>query len=271
MRRVDGCLLGIAGPDALWLATPVTLTGRAMAHDATFTVMAGERVPFVLSWVPSHEDGPERLRPAPGRQAETQKFWDEWVSRCTYQGTYREAVVRSLITLKALTYLPTGGIVAAPPPRFPRTWRGAGTGTTATAGCGTPPSPSWPSSKVVPQRGPAWRAWLSARWPETRPICRSCTAWPGSGVWTNGPGLAGRLRELGAGADRQRRRRPTPARRLRRGHGRPLARPPRAIPVDRHAGPCNGICCPSWRRSGGSPMRESGRSAARGGTSFTPR
>jgi len=112
MRRVDHCLLGIAGPDALWLATPITLTGHAMAHEATFTVTAGERVPFVLTWVPSHEDGPEQLDPLRA-EADTQKFWDEWVARCTYQGTYREAVVRSLITLKALTYQPTGGIVAA--------------------------------------------------------------------------------------------------------------------------------------------------------------
>ena len=112
MRRMDRCLLGIAGPDALWLATPITLTGHAMAHQATFTVMAGERVPFTLTWVPSHEDGPERLDPLRA-EADTQKFWDEWVARCTYQGTYRQAVVRSLITLKALTYQPTGGIVAA--------------------------------------------------------------------------------------------------------------------------------------------------------------
>jgi GH15 family glucan-1,4-alpha-glucosidase len=112
MRRMEGCLLGIAGPDALWLATPITLTGRGLAHEATFTVMAGERVPFVLTWVPSHEDGPERLDPLRA-EADTQKFWEEWVSRCTYRGAYRESVVRSLITLKALTFEPTGGIVAA--------------------------------------------------------------------------------------------------------------------------------------------------------------
>jgi GH15 family glucan-1,4-alpha-glucosidase len=112
MRRMDRCLLGIAGPDALWLATPITLTGHAMAHQATFTVKAGERVPFTLTWVPSHEDGPEQLDPLRA-EADTQKFWDEWVARCTYQGTYRQTVVRSLITLKALTYQPTGGIVAA--------------------------------------------------------------------------------------------------------------------------------------------------------------
>ena len=56
----------MAGPDSLWLDTPITLTGRSFAHEATFTVMAGERVPFVLTWVPSHESGPERLRSAAG-------------------------------------------------------------------------------------------------------------------------------------------------------------------------------------------------------------
>ncbi len=112
VRRVDSNVVAVAGPDALWLATPVTLTGRGMAHHATFAVMAGERVSFVLTWVPSHEGAPEHLEPLRA-EAETQNFWDEWVSRCTYQGTYREAVIRSLITLKALTFQPTGGIVAA--------------------------------------------------------------------------------------------------------------------------------------------------------------
>jgi GH15 family glucan-1,4-alpha-glucosidase len=112
VRRVDSNVLAVAGPDALWLATPIPLTGRGMAHQATFTVTAGERVSFVLTWVPSHEGAPERLEPFQA-EAETQKFWDEWVSRCTYRGSYREAVVRSLITLKALTFQPTGGIVAA--------------------------------------------------------------------------------------------------------------------------------------------------------------
>jgi GH15 family glucan-1,4-alpha-glucosidase len=112
VRRADSCLLAVAGPDSLWLDTPVTLTGRSFAHEATFTVRAGERVPFVLAWVPSHESAPERCDAVQAAEA-TQRYWDEWVSRCTYHGTYREAVVRSLITLKALTFQPTGGIVAA--------------------------------------------------------------------------------------------------------------------------------------------------------------
>jgi GH15 family glucan-1,4-alpha-glucosidase len=112
VRRVESCLLAVAGPDSLWLATPVTLTGRSFAHEATFTVTAGERVPFVLTWVPSHEGAPGRCD-ALQAQEDTQRHWDGWVSRCTYTGTYRDAVIRSLITLKALTFQPTGGIVAA--------------------------------------------------------------------------------------------------------------------------------------------------------------
>jgi GH15 family glucan-1,4-alpha-glucosidase len=112
VRRVESCLVAVAGPDSLWLATPVTLTGRSFAHEATFTVTAGERVPFVLTWVPSHEGAPDRCD-ALQAQEDTQRHWDGWVSRCTYQGTYRDAVIRSLITLKALTFQPTGGIVAA--------------------------------------------------------------------------------------------------------------------------------------------------------------
>jgi GH15 family glucan-1,4-alpha-glucosidase len=112
MRRTGGQLLGVAGPDAVWLATPVTLTGRNCTHQATFTVQAGERVPFVLSYMPSYRGAPEHCDPDQV-QADTARFWADWVSRCTYQGSYRDAVVRSLITLKALTYQPTGGIVAA--------------------------------------------------------------------------------------------------------------------------------------------------------------
>jgi GH15 family glucan-1,4-alpha-glucosidase len=112
MRRVDGRVLGVAGPDALWLDTPVALAGRNFRHQATFTVRPGERVPFVLSWLPSHRGAPERVD-AQEALALTRQFWAGWVSQCTYQGSYRDAVVRSLITLKALTYQPTGGIVAA--------------------------------------------------------------------------------------------------------------------------------------------------------------
>jgi GH15 family glucan-1,4-alpha-glucosidase len=110
--KMNGGIRAIAGPDSIWLRTPLNLTGRDMSHQATFTVSVGERVPFVLTYQPSHLDEPPR---ADARECleQTRKFWDEWVSRCTYHGAYRDAVVRSLITLKALTYQPTGGIVAA--------------------------------------------------------------------------------------------------------------------------------------------------------------
>jgi GH15 family glucan-1,4-alpha-glucosidase len=110
--RSDAGIAASAGPDALWLRTPVTMTGRDLAHSATFQVAAGDQVPFVLTYMASHKGRPPDLDPFHALD-QTRKFWVGWVSRCTYDGTYRDAVVRSLITLKALTYRPTGGIVAA--------------------------------------------------------------------------------------------------------------------------------------------------------------
>jgi GH15 family glucan-1,4-alpha-glucosidase len=92
-----------------WLCLPPILR---LAHRAKFTVSAGEQVPFVLTWMPSHESGPDRVD-ALDALAETRRFWQEWAACCTYQGLHREAVMRSLITLKALTHERTGGIVAA--------------------------------------------------------------------------------------------------------------------------------------------------------------
>jgi GH15 family glucan-1,4-alpha-glucosidase len=112
VRRIDGSINGIAGPDAIWLRTPVRLNGRDMAHKATFTVSAGERVPFTLTWMPSYGGPPDPVD-AGESLAAARRYWDDWVARCTYKGQYREAVIRSLITLKALTFEPTGGIVAA--------------------------------------------------------------------------------------------------------------------------------------------------------------
>jgi GH15 family glucan-1,4-alpha-glucosidase len=112
VRRLEGRIVAVAGPDSLWLDSPVPLTGRNMTHRAEFTVSAGERIPFTLTWQPSHENAPEKIHPA-HQLSLTERFWEDWARQCTYQGRYREAVVRSLITLKALTYEPTGGIVAA--------------------------------------------------------------------------------------------------------------------------------------------------------------
>jgi GH15 family glucan-1,4-alpha-glucosidase len=112
VRREEGRIVAAAGPDSLWVDTPVALTGRNLAHHAVFTVSAGERIPFVLTWMPSHQDAPDRVD-VPDALALSERFWQDWASRCTYHGTHRDAVIRSLITLKALTYEPTGGIVAA--------------------------------------------------------------------------------------------------------------------------------------------------------------
>src|SRR5215472_2022061 len=112
VRRIDGRIAAIAGPDSLWLDTPVAMSGGNLAHHASFRVAAGERVPFTLTWQPSYDRPPERADPF-AELSSASRFWRDWVFRCTYDGPHKDAVVRSLITLKALTYAPTGGIVAA--------------------------------------------------------------------------------------------------------------------------------------------------------------
>ncbi|MFC8199089.1 glycoside hydrolase family 15 protein [Streptomyces sp. NPDC057298] len=118
MHRVHGQLNGIAGPESVWLSTPVPLAAHGEAHRADFTVTAGERIPSVLTWQPSHLPAPEPVDPFDALRR-TEEYWSEWLLPFTYDGTYRDAVVRSLITLKALTYEPTGGIVAAPTTSLP--------------------------------------------------------------------------------------------------------------------------------------------------------
>jgi len=103
---------GFAGPDSVCCTSPVRSIGQNMTHTATFDVKAGDRVPFVLSWRPSHLPS-EACMDADIALGMTRKFWADWAAACTYDGPYRDAVMRSLITLKALTYEPTGGIVAA--------------------------------------------------------------------------------------------------------------------------------------------------------------
>jgi len=112
VRRLDGQLVGMAGPDAVALRTPVELEGRDLKTHAEFTVRQGERIPFVLTWYQSNLRTPAPVD-AEEALAETLDFWTDWASACTMDGRWRDAVVRSLLTLKALTYAPTGGIVAA--------------------------------------------------------------------------------------------------------------------------------------------------------------
>jgi len=117
-RIDDDTLIAIGGPDALVLRTPVELQPEAMTHAADFSVRAGERVPFVLTWYPSHHKPPVPVEPERAL-AETESYWREWMRDCGYEGDYADAVHTSLLVLKALTYLPTGGIVAAPTTSLP--------------------------------------------------------------------------------------------------------------------------------------------------------
>ncbi|MGH9154579.1 MAG: glycoside hydrolase family 15 protein, partial [Acidimicrobiales bacterium] len=112
VRQVDGRLLAVAGPDAITLDTPVATRGEGLTTVATFEVAAGDKVPFVLTWHPSHER-PSRVPRADRAVADTTSWWRSWAGRCTATADWHDAVMRSLITLKALTYAPTGGIIAA--------------------------------------------------------------------------------------------------------------------------------------------------------------
>ena len=118
VRRIEGGLTGIAGPDAVRLLTPAELHGEDFHTVATFTVRAGETVPFSLTWHRSHRAAPAAVDVA-AALAETDAYFSEWAARTSYSGPHREAVVRSLLTLKALTFGPTGGIVAAPTTSLP--------------------------------------------------------------------------------------------------------------------------------------------------------
>ncbi|MBN0044130.1 glycoside hydrolase family 15 protein [Streptomyces actuosus] len=120
MRRIDGHRVAVAGPDSVWLRSEpeVRAWGEDFATHAEFTVAEGEKVAFVLTWHPSHEPRPALVDPYEALRSSVHD-WRAWASRCRYDGPYRDAVVRSLITLKALTHAPTGGIVAAPTTSLP--------------------------------------------------------------------------------------------------------------------------------------------------------
>jgi GH15 family glucan-1,4-alpha-glucosidase len=123
VRNADGLLHAVAGPDALALWTPIDTRGQDMTTVADFSVSATEHIPFVLTWYPSHEMPP---RPVDASYAihDTQAWWEDWSATFTFEGEWRDAVMRSLITLKALTYQPTGGIVAAATTSLPETLGG---------------------------------------------------------------------------------------------------------------------------------------------------
>ena len=117
-RDDDGALLAICGPDMTVLHTPVETHGENLTTVAEFDIKAGDSVPFVLTYGPSHLKVPAAIN-VDHALKDTEEFWTEWSGRCTYKGEHRDLVMRSLITLKALIYAPSGGIVAAPTTSLP--------------------------------------------------------------------------------------------------------------------------------------------------------
>jgi len=123
VERTDGGVVVVAGPDAMVLHAPVDLQLDEQRTVGEFTVGEGERVAFALSWFPSHHDLPHTVD-AERAIARTAAWWQDWSAQSRYQGEWPELVQRSLITLKALTYAPTGGIVAAATTSLPE-WPGS--------------------------------------------------------------------------------------------------------------------------------------------------
>ncbi|HEY3833549.1 MAG TPA: glycoside hydrolase family 15 protein [Acidimicrobiia bacterium] len=117
VRNLDGTLRAVAGPDALCLRTPVHVRGGGDGDDRTsvadFSVAAGDQVPFVLSWHPSHTDPDDGDIDAAVAIAETERWWRDWAGQTKYVGEWGSEVRRSLTVLKGLTYEPTGGLCAA--------------------------------------------------------------------------------------------------------------------------------------------------------------
>jgi GH15 family glucan-1,4-alpha-glucosidase len=118
VRHANGGIVAVAGPDMISLTSDVETHGENFHTVADFTVAAGERVSFVYTWHASHAPAPRPLDALDELRA-TEAWWRAWSSKCDYAGPWRAAVVRSLVTLKALTFAPTGGIVAAPTTSLP--------------------------------------------------------------------------------------------------------------------------------------------------------
>jgi len=112
VRKCHGGLEAIAGPDGLILRTPIETHGKGLTTVAEFTVKKGERVPFVLTWFASHEKPPKPVN-AEHALRDTEEFWSKWSHHCRRKTPWDDALVRSLVVLKGLTYAPTGGLVAA--------------------------------------------------------------------------------------------------------------------------------------------------------------
>jgi GH15 family glucan-1,4-alpha-glucosidase len=122
VRRVDHARVAVAGPDALCFRTPVQVRGEDMTTVSEFVLRPGERIPFVLTWFPSHRPLPDEVDPEHAL-ADTEEYWLDWAGTCRHTGHYHDEIHQSLLVLKALTYGPTGGLVAAPTTSLPE-WLG---------------------------------------------------------------------------------------------------------------------------------------------------
>ena len=123
VERCEAGITAIAGPDTLRLRSRVPLHGEQFKTLANFVVGAGDRLPFDLTWGPSHRPLPAPIDPEWSLR-DTEHWWRDWACACTYRGPWRDDVVRSLVTLKGLTFAPTGGIVAAPTTSLPAQFGG---------------------------------------------------------------------------------------------------------------------------------------------------
>ncbi len=118
IHQEGGTTWAVGGPDAVTLDADVPIAARSESLSSRFLLRAGERARFVMTWSPSHERRRRKIDPD-AAVAETERWWRRWSQGCTYRGPWRDDVLRSLITLKSLTYGPTGGIVAAPTTSLP--------------------------------------------------------------------------------------------------------------------------------------------------------
>jgi len=123
VRSVPGGVSAVAGPDSLLLRTSVPLRGEDFKTVADFEISEGQEIGFDLTWFPSHEEARQELDLQEALRT-TEAWWTEWAAQCTVTGPWRDAVMRSLITLKALTYRPTGAMVAAPTTSLPEQFGG---------------------------------------------------------------------------------------------------------------------------------------------------
>jgi GH15 family glucan-1,4-alpha-glucosidase len=118
VHRVDHARIATAGPDSLCFRTPMDVHGEDMMTVSEFAISQGERIPFSLTWFPSHEPLPD---PVDAEEAlnDSEAYWLDWAGRCDHYGDYHDEIHQSLLVLKALTYAPTGGIIAAPTASLP--------------------------------------------------------------------------------------------------------------------------------------------------------